>query len=440
VVTERHGLLTGFKLGDWLVKPDDGSLISSQRVTRLEPLLMELLIFLCSRAGQVVSRQDVLKAVWRGRFVSDDTVKASFYQLRKALGDTPRKPRFIETLPKRGYRVLIEPLALTESDDSPGRRAGADELCRKGRSISSGQPTPVALKQARLYFERAIEVQPEHAESLAALAHTYIHLVTLGMAKGAELLPRAKALALRALETDPKLARAHVALAITLLLQERNLVDAEKSLCRASALDANDALPHCWHAKLLSFRGQHEDAIAEARRALRADPLSLAVRRDLVEILFLARRYDETIAEAHQLIEMAGHAPDVQLGLAWVYALKDDQAKAFHSLCAGFHALGTGPEILDRVAKAFRRGGIRAVFQLWAQVMENQAALGQKTLDLLVLYALLGKKDPCFKLLEAIAKQSHPAILWIPVSPLFDKLRSDRRYDRLLVRLGFAGR
>jgi Flp pilus assembly protein TadD len=422
------------------VKPDDGSLISSQRITRLEPLLMELLVFLCSRAGQVVSKHDVLKGVWRGRFVSDDTVKASFYQLRKALGDTPRKPRFIETLPKRGYRILIEPLGLMESDDSPGPRAGADELYRKGRSILSGQPSPAALKQSRLYFERAIEAQPEHAESLAALAHTYIHLVTLGMATGSELLPRAKAVALRALETDPKLARAHVALAIVQLLHERNLEDAEKNLRLASDLDPNDALPHCWYAKLLSSRGRHEEAVSHARQALRADALSLAVRRDLVEILFLARRYDETIAEAHQLVEMAGNAPDVQLGLAWVYFLKDDQAKAFHTLCAGFHALGTAPEILDQMAKAFRRGGIRAVFQLWAQVMEKQAALGQKSLDVLVLYALLGEKDRCFKVLESIVKQSHPAVLWLPVSPLFDKLRSDRRYDRLLARLGFAAR
>ena len=106
-MTERHRLLTGFRLGEWLVKPDDGSLISSQRVTRLEPLPMELLVFLCSHAGKVVSKPDVLRHIWPNRFVSDGTVKASFYQLRQALGDSPRKPRFIETLHKRGYHVLM---------------------------------------------------------------------------------------------------------------------------------------------------------------------------------------------------------------------------------------------------------------------------------------------------------------------------------------------
>jgi DNA-binding winged helix-turn-helix (wHTH) protein len=440
LVTEGRGLLTGFRLGEWLVKPDDGSLVSSQRVTRLEPLLMELLVFLCSHAGQVVSKHDVLKNIWHNRWVSDGTVKASFYQLRKALGDSPRKPRFIETLPKRGYRILIQPIALTKSGDSAVLGDGADELYRNGRSILSGQPGPAALKQARLYFERAVEVQPEHAESLAALALTYIHLVTLAMAKGSEMLPQAKALAVRAVEANPKLARAHVALGVLQLLHERDLANAEKNFCLASDLEPSDALSPRWYAKLLSSQGRHEEAIAQALRALECDPLSLSARRDVIETLFAARHYDETIAEANRLVEMIGHAPDVQLGLVWVYFLKGDESKAFHSLCTGFRSLGTGPEILDRAEKAFKSGGMETVLRLWAEVMEHQATLGQQSLDLLVLYGLLGEKERCFKLLELAANQFHPVMLWLPVSPIFDKLRSDRRYDRLLAQLGLAPR
>ena len=439
-VTERQGLLTGFRLGEWLVKPEDGSLVSSHAVTRLEPQLMELLVFLCSLSGRVVSKQEVLKNIWRNRFVSDGTVKASFYQLRKALGDSPRKPRFIETLPKRGYRVLMQPILLTKSGDSAVVGDGADELYCNGRSILSGQPGPATLKQARLYFERAVEVQPEHSESLAALALTYIHLVTLAMAKGSEMLPQAKALAERAVEANPKLAHAHVALGVAQLLHERNLGDAEKNFCLASDLDPSDSLSRRWYAKLLSSQGRHEEAIAQARRALECDPLSLSVRRDVIETLFAARQYEETIAEANRLVDMTGNAPDVQLGLVWVYFLKGDQRKAFHSLCAGFRSLGTGPKILDRADKAFKSGGMETVLRLWAEVMEHQASLGQQSIDSLVLYGLLGEKERCFKLLELAVKQFHPVVLWLPVSPIFDKLRSDRRYSRLLARLGLAAR
>ena len=439
-MTERHALLTGFRLGEWVVKPDDGSLVSSHRVARLEPLLMELLVFLCSHPLQVVSKQDVLKNVWRNRFVSDGTVKASFYQLRKALGDTPRKPRFIETLPKRGYRVLIRPIALTKLGEPAVLGEGPDELYRNGRSVLSGQPGPAALKQARLYFEQAIEVQPDHAESLAALALTYIHLVTLAMAKGPEMLPLAKALAARAVEANPKLARAHVAQGVAQLLHERNFSDAARNFCLASSLDPGDTVSPRWYAKLLSSQGRHEEAIAEARRALQCEPLSLSIHRDLIEILLAARRYDETIAEAKRLMTTTGHAPDIQLGLVWVYFLKGDESRSFQSLCAGFRSIPTGSEILDRATKAFKRGGMKTVLRLWAKVMEQQASLGLKSIDLLVLYGLLGERDRCFKLLDLAAKQFHPVILWLPVSPIFDKLRSDRRYDRLLFRLGLAAR
>jgi len=291
-----------------------------------------------------------------------------------------------------------------------------------------------------LYFERAVEVQPGHAESLAALALTYIQLVTLAMANGSEMLPQAKTLAARAVEADPKLSRAHLALGVAQLLHARNLADAERNFCVASDLDPSDALCHRWHAKLLSSKGRHEEAVSKAQRALRGDPLSLSVRRDLVETLFAARLYDETIAEAHRLMEMTGHAPDVQLGLVWVFFLKGDHEKAFHSLCAGFRSLGTGREILDRAAEAYRAGGMATVLRLWAEVMEQQASLGQQSIDLLVLYGLLGEQDRCFKLLNLAAKQFHPVILWLPVSPIFDKLRSDPRYDRLLARLGVAAR
>src|SRR6185312_16333528 len=105
----KEQLAMGFRLGDWTVRPVDGSISSHAGTTRLEPLGMDLLVFLCSRAGQVVTKDETLAAVWRGRLVSEETIKSSFYQLRKALGDSPREPRYIETIPKRGYRVLLDP-------------------------------------------------------------------------------------------------------------------------------------------------------------------------------------------------------------------------------------------------------------------------------------------------------------------------------------------
>src|SRR5579872_4596535 len=206
---DQQRLLRGFRLAEWTVRPEDGSISSPASSTRLEPLLMQLLVFLCSQAKQVVPKQDVIDAVWNGRFVSDETIKGSFHQLRKALGDNPRQPRFIETLPKRGYRVSIEPQPLAAA--TPGE---AQELAQKGRASLSEQPTEASLKQARLYFERAVEAESEDAAALAGLARTYVLMACLGLGSAAEFLPRAQVAASRALELDSQLAEPHLALAV----------------------------------------------------------------------------------------------------------------------------------------------------------------------------------------------------------------------------------
>jgi adenylate cyclase len=311
----------------------------------------------------------------------------------------------------------------------------ATDLFRKGAALLSGQPSAAALKQARLYLERAIESDPDHAESGAALAHTYIHLVTFALGKGQDLLPRAKTLAARASENDPKLSSARLALGITRLLCDWEVAEAEKSFRNAIALDSGDSAPHRWLARLLSFNNMHTEAVAEARAALQADPLSLGVRRDLVETLFLARSYEEAIAEGQLLLQMSAQAADVQLGLSWIYYTVGDMDRAYDAIYEGFKAQGTSKAVLARVERSFRRGGIRSVLQLWMQLLQSQAEVGQVSLDLLILCSLMEERDRAFELTDRLVEQCHPSLLLLPTSPLFDNLRTDPRFRRVLQQL-----
>src|SRR5262249_17882255 len=162
-----------------------------------------------------------------GRFVSDETIKASLYQLRKALDDSSRQPRFIETLPKRGYRMMVQPAPLEVDSTSTAGRTEAEDLLRKGHELLSGQPNAHSLKQARLYFERATQADPSSAAALAALAHTYILAAYVGLESGSELFPRAQAAAARAVELDSNLAEAHIALGAVRLVQNYDFNSAE---------------------------------------------------------------------------------------------------------------------------------------------------------------------------------------------------------------------
>ncbi|HWP41875.1 MAG TPA: winged helix-turn-helix domain-containing protein [Blastocatellia bacterium] len=104
-----------FRLGEWLVQPQLNTVSFNGTSSRLEPRAMEVLLYLARNRGEVVSKEQIIQDVWGGRFVTEEVMTNSIFELRKALGDEARNPRFIQTIPKRGYR-LIAPVT---SDQPP---------------------------------------------------------------------------------------------------------------------------------------------------------------------------------------------------------------------------------------------------------------------------------------------------------------------------------
>ncbi|MCC5090597.1 winged helix-turn-helix domain-containing protein [Xanthomonas campestris] len=95
-----------FRLGPLLVEPERLALIDDGQTITLEPRMMEVLIALAERAGEVISAEQLLIEVWHGSFYGDNPVHKTIAQLRRKLGDDSRQPRYIETIRKRGYRLL----------------------------------------------------------------------------------------------------------------------------------------------------------------------------------------------------------------------------------------------------------------------------------------------------------------------------------------------
>lgn len=95
-----------FQIGGRLVEPDSGRLIQDGRSIKLEPKVMGLLVYLVQRPGQVLSREELEQAIWTGTVVGYDALTNAIIKLRKAFGDDPHHPWLIETVAKKGYRLI----------------------------------------------------------------------------------------------------------------------------------------------------------------------------------------------------------------------------------------------------------------------------------------------------------------------------------------------
>jgi len=129
-----------FRIGQWLVQPTLNSISDHESSKRVEPKMMQVLVHLAAHAGQVVSKEQLMGAAWPDTFVTDDVLLRCISELRKALSDDPREPRFIQTIAKKGYRLMapvewmdrsaevapgVEPSAggqVAPGDSRPGRR------------------------------------------------------------------------------------------------------------------------------------------------------------------------------------------------------------------------------------------------------------------------------------------------------------------------------
>ena len=95
-----------FRLGCWRVEPGLGRISTETTERVVEPKVMEVLVHLVARQGEVVSSDELIAIVWAGRPMGDNPVHRCVSILRRALGDDAHKPRYIGTIPKRGYRVV----------------------------------------------------------------------------------------------------------------------------------------------------------------------------------------------------------------------------------------------------------------------------------------------------------------------------------------------
>jgi DNA-binding winged helix-turn-helix (wHTH) protein/TolB-like protein/Tfp pilus assembly protein PilF len=154
------------RIGEWLADPEGNELRRGGEALRIEPKAMDVLMLLADRVGRVVSREELFAAVWPGVVVGDEALTQTIIKLRKALGDNSRSPSYIETIAKRGYR-LIAPVRQNEAVEAstaaveaalPPQRPARARLYGVSAALLAGMVLAAAV--AGIYFFQSIPGAP----------------------------------------------------------------------------------------------------------------------------------------------------------------------------------------------------------------------------------------------------------------------------------------
>ena len=184
-----------FQIGEWQVQPAVNRVRRRDHVVRLEPKVMQVLVCLAESAGEVVTREQLIARVWPDVFVTDDVLHRAIRELRRVFGDSTATPTYIETIRKRGYRLIP-----TSIPTPPPVDLG---LSTKGSVPLSGRQTPWADARAGQPLGRAPR-QPPAVTSPASATSPAFALLAAGVAVGV-----VAAVVIVATRTDDLASQAH---------------------------------------------------------------------------------------------------------------------------------------------------------------------------------------------------------------------------------------
>jgi len=303
----------------------------------------------------------------------------------------------------------------------------------KGSHYQS-KATEEDLTQSIVYFERAVQFDPDYALAYCGLAYSYSLLGRLEFSGSPrECFRLAADAAQKAYKINDRLANSHVVLAIVKYPYEWKKAESERLLRRALELNPSSALAHRLLSYLLSSELKHQEAIVEAKKACELDPLSLYSHNCLGVGYYLARRYDEAITTFQDILKIEPHFGLALLWLGATYSVKSMHVDAISILEQAKRHYRLNPKPLGWLGAAYGRAAMKAqAEELLDQLKELSAKRYVSAYDYALVYASLAQTDLCFEYLrKAFEDRDSNFEAFLQADPRFDILRSDPRYHEL---------
>ena len=296
--------------------------------------------------------------------------------------------------------------------------------------------TPPEIQKGMAYFQQAIEIDPNYALAHVGLSDAYRSLVLSGEIPAAEVMPKAKAAANKALEIDAELAEAHSALSSIIFWYDWDWAEAENQIKRAIELNPNNADAHIFYAYILSLTGRHQESLAEAKRAGELDPLSLVASSLEGLFLFHAGQPDEALAKLRKTSEMDSNFPLAHLFAAGVYIEKGmySESVAEARRARELNSVSSGPVAFLGYALA-KSGKQTEARKLLQEMLKESARQYLSPYHIALIYNALDERDETFSWLERGFEQRDIRMAFLKIEPKWNNIRSDPRFVSLLKRM-----
>lgn len=470
----------------WVLRPSSGELLRDGNTQRLAQQPLRMLVELLEHPGEVVARERLVQVLWpKGVVDFDNSLNAVVRKVRVALNDDSETPRYIETLPRIGYRFIgtvssipPQPAATTappararswmrwvgatiaaaaliaagvswwqsrrattsaeasltpRSREAEGRSTNqrAYELYLNGkfhRSRRDVNGSPQAIEN----FQAALREDPYFAEAWAALAETYTGAgITQHMPIDAAI-KQARTAALRALELDPRLASGHSALGTIMLQYDFDYAGAEKELLAARA--ANDSYSRTWHSDglLRGYQGRTDEALEYLGRARELEPMTLLYSASYANLLYQTRRYQDAIEYIRPLLASQPRFDQVRGVLIRALVATGDIKAALEQLPLKYSDV----PLLSDAGLVYAHAGRREEALREVQRMERRAGEGYAmSYEIAIVRAALGQIDEACTALRRAPDDHSQTLGWLRLDPRMDPLRKQPCYAEVAQRL-----
>ncbi len=453
----------GYRFGAFTLDIDRAAVLKNGQTLPLRRQSFDVLRYLLERAGRLVSKEELLAAVWGNTPVTDDSLTHCLIDIRKVLGDKQRE--LIRTVPRRGFifDIPVYPLRknrarsfvymataaclvaavtfMIASGYKMSNHAGtvntqtvvnADALglYRQARFVFNRRG-PGDMETARQYYLQATEIDPDYADAWAGVAATHIIEFDEDQADTAKLA-MAKAFAEKAIAIDPDNAEGRLRLAMFYYYSGDDEA-ADRHLQHAFSRNPHDPLILTVMAGQYAWQGNLDLAIEASFKAVELDPLSLTYKGNLAWYLLGAGRYKEAIEQSTRASTLRSHAMDatqivaglalIKLGrhrealdvaIAWPHTAEKYQVMAM----AHF---GLGRELAARQAVAILKTFTEADDSL--RLAELQAYCDEIDLSFQTLTAIRQQL-----LVESSIGEMDDQIRRVEMSPFMANIHTDSRW------------